>query len=127
MGAFPFYSIIVTQSYGIVNKNRQQFKISLKSDNKYFYSDKNWRLCFYVKKTIENIFLYGIIIFVWGVLWMKEKYYIAVNTGEKYPLLKDTLNYTEFFSEAMVFNDIVAVYEYIERHGLEKLATVIKA
>ena len=56
---------------------------------------------------------------------MKEKYYIAVNTGEKYPLLKDTLNYTEFFS--MVFNDIVAVYEYIERHGLEKLATVIKA
>ena len=58
---------------------------------------------------------------------MKEKYYIAVNTGEKYPLLKDNLNYTEFFSEAMVFNDIVAVYEYIERHGLEKLATVIKA
>ena len=50
---------------------------------------------------------------------MKEKYYIAVNTGEKYPLLKDTLNYTEFFSEA--------VYEYIERHGLEKLTTVIKA
>ena len=58
---------------------------------------------------------------------MKEKYYIAVNTGEKYLLLKDTLNYTEFFSEAMVFNDIVSVYEYIERHGLEKLATVIKA
>lgn len=58
---------------------------------------------------------------------MKEKYYIAVNAGSTYPLLKDTLNYTEFFSEAMVFNDIVAVYEYIERHGLEKLATVIKA
>ncbi len=58
---------------------------------------------------------------------MKEKYYIAVNTGEKYPLLKDTLNYTEFFGEAMVFNDIIEVYEYIERHGLEKLATVIKA
>ena len=57
----------------------------------------------------------------------ERKYYIAVNTGEKYPLLKDTLNYTEFFSEAMVFNDIVAVYEYIERHGFEKLATVIKA
>ena len=56
---------------------------------------------------------------------MSEKQ--AVNTGEKYPLLKDTLNYTEFFSESMVFNDIVAVYEYIERHGLEKLATVIKA
>ncbi len=58
---------------------------------------------------------------------MKEKYYIAVNTGEKYPLLKDELTYTEYFYEAMVFNDIVAVYEYIERHGLEKLATVIRA
>ena len=58
---------------------------------------------------------------------MKEKYYIAVNTGEKYPLLKDALTSTEYFYEAMVFNDIVAVYEYIERHGLEKLATVIRA
>jgi len=27
----------------------------------------------------------------------------------------------------MVFNDIVDVHRYIERHGLEKLATVIKA
>ena len=58
---------------------------------------------------------------------MKEKYYIAVNTGEKYPLLKDTLTYTDYFKDAIVFNDIVAVYEYIEKHGLEKLATVIKA
>ena len=58
---------------------------------------------------------------------MKEKYYIAVNTGEKYPLLKDTLTYTDYFKGAIVFNDIVAVYEYIEKHGLEKLATVIKA
>mgnify|MGYP000932742407 FL=1 len=58
---------------------------------------------------------------------MKEEYYIAVNTGEKYPLLKDALTYTEYFYDAMVFNDIVAVYEYIERHGLEKLATVIRA
>jgi len=57
---------------------------------------------------------------------MKEKYYIAVNTGEKYPLLKDTLTYTDYFKDAIVFNDIVAVYEYIEKHGLEKLATVIK-
>ena len=57
----------------------------------------------------------------------REKYYIAVNTGEKYPLLKDTLTYTEYFAEAMVFSDIVAVHRYIEKHGLEKLATVIKA
>ena len=33
-----------------------------------------------------------------------EKYYIAVNTGEKYPLLKDALTYTEYFKDAMVFN-----------------------
>ena len=57
----------------------------------------------------------------------REKYYIALNTGEKYPLLKDSLTYTEYFSEAMVFNDIVAAHRYIEKHGLEKLATVIKA
>ena len=57
----------------------------------------------------------------------REKYYIALNTGEKYPLLKDSLTYTEYFSEAMVFSDIIAVHRYIEKHGLEKLATVIKA
>lgn len=42
-------------------------------------------------------------------------------------VLKDALTYTEYFAEAMVFNDIVAVHRYIEKHGLEKLATVIKA
>ena len=64
-----------------------------------------------------------------GVLiWGKEKNTIlALNTGEKYPLLKDSLTYTEYFSEAMVFSDIIAVHRYIEKHGLEKLATVIKA
>ena len=36
----------------------------------------------------------------------REKYYIALNTGEKYPLLKDSLTYTEYFSEAMVFTDM---------------------
>ncbi len=56
----------------------------------------------------------------------REKYYIAVNTGEKYPLLRDTLTYTEYFGEAMVFHDMIAVHRYIEKHGLEKLATVIK-
>ena len=83
--------------------------------------------CFLCKKIIENIFWYGIMVFVCGVFGVKEKYYIAVNTGSTYPLLKDALTYTEYFCEAMVFNDIVPVYEYIERHGLEKLATVIKA
>ena len=66
-------------------------------------------------------------VFVCVVLHMKEKYYSAINMGSTYPLLKDALTYTDYFCEAMVFNDIVSVYEYIERHGLEKLATVIKA
>lgn len=66
-------------------------------------------------------------VFVCVVLHMKEKYYIAINTGSTYQLLKDALTYTEYFCEAMVFNDIVSVYEYIERHGPLKLATVIKA
>ena len=43
----------------------------------------------------------------------REKYYIAVSTGEKYPLLKDTLTYTEYFAEAMVFSAIIAVHRYI--------------
>ena len=64
-----------------------------------------------------------------GVIEMskKEKYYIAVNTGEKFPLLKDTLTCTEYFKEALVFNDLISVHRYIEKHGLEKLATIIKA
>ena len=57
----------------------------------------------------------------------REKYYIAVNTGEKYPLLKDTLTYTEYFAEAMVFSAIIAVHRYIEKHGPLKLTTIIKA
>ena len=57
----------------------------------------------------------------------REKYYIAVSTGEKYPLLKDTLTYTEYFAEAMVFSDIIAVHRYIENHGPLKLTTIIKA
>lgn len=55
-----------------------------------------------------------------------ERYYIAVNTGVGYPLLKDPLTYTSYFSEALSFSDIVDAYLYIEKHGLEKLATVIK-
>ncbi|MFQ8953234.1 MAG: hypothetical protein ACLR56_09645 [Oscillospiraceae bacterium] len=55
-----------------------------------------------------------------------ERYYIAVNTGVGYPLLKDSLTYTGYFSEALSFSDIVDAYLYIEKHGLEKLATVIK-
>ena len=50
-----------------------------------------------------------------------ERYYIAVNTGVGYPL-----TYTGYFSEALYFSDIVDAYLYIEKHGLEKLATVIK-
>ena len=56
----------------------------------------------------------------------KRKSKETVRQKNRYPLLKDTLTYTEYFAEVMVFNDIVAVHRYIEKHGLEKLATVIK-
>jgi hypothetical protein len=54
----------------------------------------------------------------------REKYYIAVNTGEKYPLLKDTLTYTEYFVEAMVFNDIIAVFTFYLECGIYMTAAV---
>ena len=46
--------------------------------------------------------------------------------GEIQLLLKDPLTYTGYFSEALSFSDIVDAYLYIAKHGLEKLATVIK-
>ena len=47
--------------------------------------------------------------------------------GRKISAVKGLLNYTEYFAEAMVFNDIIAVHRYIEKHGPLKLATIIKA
>lgn len=55
----------------------------------------------------------------------KAKHYIAVNTGGRYPLLKTAQDYTEYFHEALSFSDLYETYRYIEKHGLEKIATVI--
>jgi hypothetical protein len=55
----------------------------------------------------------------------KEKYYISVNVNGRYPLLQSAQNYTEYFSEALAFSDLFEVYRFIERHGLEKVASII--
>ena len=48
-----------------------------------------------------------------------EKYYIAVNAGGRYPLLKTPQDYTEYFNEALSFGNLFDVLRYIEKHGLE--------
>ena len=52
-----------------------------------------------------------------------EKYYIAVNAGDRYPLLKTPQDYTEYFNEALSFGDLFDVLRYIEKHGLLPLGT----
>ena len=39
--------------------------------------------------------------------------------------LKTAQDYTEYFHEALSFSDLYETYRYIEKHGLEKIATVI--
>lgn len=54
-----------------------------------------------------------------------EKYYIAVNVGDRYPLLKTPQDYTEYFNEALPFGDLFDVLRYIEKHGLERIVTAV--
>ena len=54
-----------------------------------------------------------------------EKYYIAVNAGDRYPLLKTPQDYTEYFNEALSFGDLFDVFRYIEKHGLEQIVTAV--
>ena len=54
-----------------------------------------------------------------------KKYYIAVNTGDRYPLLKTLQDYTEYFNEALSFGDLYAVLRYIEKHGLERIVIAV--
>ena len=62
-----------------------------------------------------------------------EKYYIAVNAGDRYPLfagdryplLKTPQDYTEYFNEALSFGDLFDVLRYIEKHGLERIVTAV--
>ena len=39
-----------------------------------------------------------------------EKYYIAVNAGDRYPLLKTPQDNTEYFNEALSFGDLFDVF-----------------
>ena len=50
-----------------------------------------------------------------------EKCYIAVNAGDRYPLLKTPQNYTEYFNEALSFGDLYVVLRYIENTALSEL------
>ena len=55
----------------------------------------------------------------------KAKHYITVIAGGRYPLLKTAQDYTEYFGKALSFSDLYEAYRYIEKHGLEKIATII--
>ena len=54
-----------------------------------------------------------------------EKYYIAVNAGDRYPLLKTPQDYTEYFTEALLFGNLYTALRYIEKHGLERIVTAV--
>ena len=51
--------------------------------------------------------------------------HIAVNAGDRYPLLKTPQDYTEYFNEALSFGDLFDVFRYIEKHGLERIVTAV--
>lgn len=55
----------------------------------------------------------------------KERFYIAINAGECYPLLKTPHSYTDYFTDALSFDDLLDAYIYIEKHGLDKLTAAI--
>ena len=55
----------------------------------------------------------------------KRKYYIAVNAGDRYPLLKTPQDYTDYFNEALSFGDLSDVLRYIEKHGLGRIVTAV--
>ena len=54
-----------------------------------------------------------------------EQFYISVNAGGRYPLLKTPQDYTEYFDEALAFTDLHDVFRYIEKHGLERIVTAV--
>ena len=54
-----------------------------------------------------------------------EKYYIAVNAGDRYPLLKTPQDYTEYFNEALSFGDLFDVFRYIIHDDLRAFLAVV--
>jgi len=58
----------------------------------------------------------------------ESPYYIFVNNGERLYLLDKDGNYLEDndSTKAMTFSDIIDVAVYIEKHGLQRIATIRK-
>ena len=61
---------------------------------------------------------------VWAV--MDQTVIIVVNSGVGLRMIGNTGQYVKEFTDAMKFADEIEAYEYIERHGLEKLSSVRK-
>ena len=57
---------------------------------------------------------------------MDQTVIIAINSGVGLRMIGNTGHYVKEFSEAMKFMDEIETYEYIERHGLEKISSVRK-
>lgn len=53
------------------------------------------------------------------------RYYISINVNGQHPLMRSAQGYTEYYSEALEFSDLFDAYRFVERHGLEKLASII--
>ena len=51
---------------------------------------------------------------------------IAINSGVGLRLIGNTGQYVKEFADAMKFADEMEAYEYVERHGLEKISSVRK-
>ena len=57
---------------------------------------------------------------------MNQMVVIAINSGNGLRLIGNTGQYVKEFSDAMKFANEIEAYEYIERHGLEKISSVRK-
>ncbi len=55
---------------------------------------------------------------------MDQTVIIAINSGVGLRMIGNTGQYVKEFTDAMKFADEIEAYEYIERHGLEKLSSV---
>ena len=57
---------------------------------------------------------------------MDQTVIIAINSGVGLRMIGNTGQYVKEFTNAKKFADEIEAYEYIERHGLEKLSSVRK-
>ena len=57
---------------------------------------------------------------------MDQTVIIAINSGVGLRMIGNTGQYVKEFTDAMKFADEIEAYEYIERHGIEKISSVRK-